>query len=46
MKPTSLKKCAHFLCSCNATDKYCSEACKDSDGSETEMACSVWPSGL
>jgi hypothetical protein len=39
MKPTSLKKCAHVLCSCNATEKYCSEACKDSDSRETEIAC-------
>jgi hypothetical protein len=39
MKPTSLKKCTHVLCSGNATEKYCSEACKDSDSRETEIAC-------
>jgi hypothetical protein len=39
MTPTSLKKCAHVLCSCNATERYCSEACKGSDSSESETAC-------
>ena len=39
MKATRLRKCAHVLCSCNAPDKYCSEACKDSDSSESEIAC-------
>jgi hypothetical protein len=39
MTQTDQKKCAHVPCSCNASDKYCSQACQDAGSSETEIAC-------
>jgi hypothetical protein len=39
MKQAGPKKCAHVLCSCNASDTYCSQACKDAGSRETDIAC-------
>jgi hypothetical protein len=39
MKRTDSKKCAHVLCSCNASDAYCSQVCKDAGSRETDIAC-------
>jgi hypothetical protein len=39
MAQTDQKKCEHVPCTCNASDKYCSQACKDAGSSETEIAC-------
>jgi hypothetical protein len=45
MKQTEQKKCAHVLCSCNASDTYCSQACKDAGSRETDIACSCGHQG-
>jgi hypothetical protein len=39
MAEANQKKCAHVPCTCNVSDKYCSQACKDAGSSETEIAC-------
>jgi len=39
MNQTEPKKCAHVPCSCNASDKYRSQACKEAGSNETEIAC-------
>jgi hypothetical protein len=39
MKQTNPKKCAHVLCSCNSSETYCSQACKDAGSRETDVAC-------
>ena len=39
MTQTGQKKCTHVLCSCNASDTYCSQACKDAGSRETDVAC-------
>jgi hypothetical protein len=39
MTPTDQKKCAHVPCTCQASEKYCSQACEDAGSDETEIAC-------
>jgi hypothetical protein len=39
MAQTDHKKCAHVPCTCDASDKDCSQACKDAGSEETEIAC-------
>lgn len=39
MTQTDVKKCAHVPCTCNASYKFCSQACKDAGSSETEITC-------
>jgi hypothetical protein len=33
------KKCAHPMCKCMTTEKYCSNYCKDAGDDEVEIAC-------
>jgi hypothetical protein len=39
MAQNDQKKCAHVPCSCQASDKYCSQACRNAGSDETEIAC-------
>jgi hypothetical protein len=39
MRQADPRKCANVLCSCNASDTYCGQACKEADSRDTDIAC-------